>query len=55
MSVPSAARHGLPVADLWAHTGAPWQGKYSADQFHPNDVGYADWAAAFLEALGLDR
>ena len=42
---------GLRVADLWAHTGPPWQGKYANDMFHPNAVGYADWAAAFAEAI----
>jgi lysophospholipase L1-like esterase len=45
---------GLRIADAWAHTGPPWQGKYAADDFHPNDAGYADWCAAFAEALGLD-
>ncbi len=48
-----AAERGLRVADLWAHTGPPWQDKFSADHFHPNDLGYADWTAAFLEALDL--
>lgn len=44
---------GLVVADVWARTGPPWHDKFSADHFHPNDDGYADWAAAFAEALGL--
>ena len=48
-----AARRGLRVVDLWSHTGPPWDHKFSADHFHPNDLGYADWAAAFAEALGL--
>ena len=43
---------GLRVADVWARTGPPWRGKYAADQFHPNAAGYADWAAAFADALG---
>lgn len=43
---------GLRVADLWAHTGPPWKGKYADDLFHPNDVGYRDWAAALAEAVG---
>ncbi len=48
----TAARHAeLGVADVWAHTGPPWQGKYARDMFHPNDVGYADWAAALREAV----
>lgn len=42
---------GLVVADVWAHTGPPWHGKLAADGFHPGLVGYADWAAAFAEAL----
>ena len=45
---------GLRIADAWAHTGPPWQGKYAADDFHPNDTGYRDWCAAFAEAIGLD-
>lgn len=44
---------GLRVADVWAHTGPPWRGKYAEDFFHPNEVGYRDWAAAIEEALGL--
>ena len=43
--------HDLVLVDLWSHTGPPWAGKFSADHFHPNDLGYADWASAFLEAL----
>ncbi|MGI8809592.1 MAG: SGNH/GDSL hydrolase family protein [Acidimicrobiales bacterium] len=42
---------GLVVADVWARTGPPWRGKYAADGFHPGVLGYADWAAAFAEAL----
>ncbi|HET7486463.1 MAG TPA: GDSL-type esterase/lipase family protein [Acidimicrobiales bacterium] len=41
----------LVVADVWARTGPPWRGKFSADGFHPNESGYADWAAAFTEAM----
>jgi lysophospholipase L1-like esterase len=48
-----AAARGLRVADLWAHTGPPWRGRYAADGFHPNERGYAGWAAAFSDALGL--
>lgn len=44
----------LRVADVWAHTGPPWQGKYAADDFHPNDAGYGDWCVAFAAAIGLD-
>jgi lysophospholipase L1-like esterase len=42
---------GLVVADVWAHTGPPWGGKYAADGFHPGLTGYANWAKAFAEAL----
>lgn len=49
-----AGHAGLRVADVWAHTGPPWQGKYAADDFHPNDTGYRDWCAAFAAAIGLD-
>jgi len=45
---------GLRIADAWAHTGPPWEGKYAADDFHPNDTGYGEWCAAFAEAIGLD-
>ncbi len=44
---------GLVVADVWAHTGPPWHGKLAADGFHPGALGYADWAAAFAEVLGV--
>ena len=47
-----AAERGLPVADLWAHTGPPWRGKY-ADGLHPNAVGLGEWVAALTDALGL--
>jgi len=43
----------LVVADVWARTGPPWHGKLAADGFHPGALGYADWAAAFAEALGV--
>ena len=42
----------LRVADVWARTAPPWSGKFAADGFHPNETGYLDWVAAFLEALG---
>ena len=45
-------RHGLRLVDLWATTGPPWRHKFSRDGFHPNDLGYQDWAAAFRAALG---
>ncbi len=49
----AADRRGLRVADVWARTGPPWRAKFSAGLFHPNDLGYADWTAAFLDALDL--
>lgn len=45
---------GLRVADVWSHTGPPWRGKFASDGFHPNAVGYRDWAEAFAASIGLD-
>lgn len=47
-----APQLGLVVADVWAHTGPPWRGKFASDGFHPNDLGYRHWTDAFAEALG---
>ena len=47
----AVAAHDLRLVDLWATTGPPWRGRFSADWFHPNDVGYTAWATAFLTAL----
>lgn len=47
----AAPAAGLVVADLWARTGPPWDGKYAEDHFHPGALGYADWAAAFADVL----
>jgi acyl-CoA thioesterase I len=49
----AAAARGFRVADVGAHTGPPWEGKYAEDRFHPGALGYADWAAAFAETLDL--
>ncbi len=49
----AAADGGHRVAEVGAHTGPPWDGKYAEDRFHPGALGYADWAAAFAEALDL--
>ena len=49
----AAAEAGLKVADVFAHTGPPWEGKFAEDRFHPGALGYADWAAAFADPLGL--
>lgn len=43
---------GHRVADVWARTGPPWAGKFAADGFHPNEVGYRDWVDAFVAAVG---
>jgi acyl-CoA thioesterase-1 len=45
-----AAARGLPVADVWAHTGPPYRGLYF-DGLHPNDKGYLQWADAVWEAV----
>lgn len=42
----------LRIADVWARTGPPWKGKFAADDFHPNEIGYRDWCDAFAEAVG---
>lgn len=46
-----APRRGLEVADLWATTGPPWEGKYAEDFFHPNNTGYGYWAKGILPAV----
>jgi lysophospholipase L1-like esterase len=43
----------LRIADVWVHSGPPWKGKFAADDFHPNEVGYRDWSHAFAEAIGV--
>ena len=47
----AADEAGLVVADVFARTGPPWKDKFAADRFHPADLGYADWAAAFAEVI----
>ena len=47
----AATRRGLPVAELSRHFAAPWHGKFAADRFHPNDVGYRHQARIVLAAL----
>ncbi len=41
-----AARTGLAVADVDAHLPG-WRGRSAGDRFHPNDLGYQSWFAAF--------
>lgn len=47
-----AARHNLPVADLYTYTKSresPFN--YAADFFHPSNRGYKNWADAFWSVL----
>ena len=46
-----APEHGFVVADVAARYRPPYRGKVAPDRFHPNGAGYADWAAAFVDAL----
>ena len=46
-----APRRDVRIADVWAHSGPPWKGKFAADDFHPNETGYRDWCDAFAEAI----
>jgi len=46
-----APRYGLRVADVARTIRGPFDQKVAADRFHPNDRGYADWTAAFVDAL----
>jgi len=43
-----AARTGLLVADVDAHLPG-WRGRSAGDRFHPNDLGYESWFAAFAK------
>ncbi|MEA2843795.1 MAG: hypothetical protein QOJ69_1466 [Actinomycetota bacterium] len=51
----AAGEAGLVVADVFGTTGPPWKDKFAADHFHPADLGYADWAAAFAEVVRGSR
>ncbi len=44
-----ASTAGLVVADVDAHLPG-WRGRSARDRFHPNDLGYESWFAAFAEA-----
>jgi acyl-CoA thioesterase-1 len=48
-----APRRGLRIADVWSRSGPPWKGRFAADDFHPNEVGYRAWCDAFAEAVGV--
>jgi acyl-CoA thioesterase-1 len=47
----AARARPLPVAYVSGHFTPPWAGKFSADDFHPNGVGYRDWCRAVLQAI----
>lgn len=47
----AAMARGLRVAYLSRHFTPPWNGKFAADRFHPNDLGYRHQAQALLEAV----
>jgi lysophospholipase L1-like esterase len=44
-------RHDIRVVDVNRYYHPPFRGRLSADRFHPNDRGYADWARAFVDVL----
>lgn len=44
-----SGRTGVTVADVDAHLPG-WRGRSAGDRFHPNDLGYQSWFAAFSEA-----
>jgi lysophospholipase L1-like esterase len=44
-----AARNDLRVVDLWDDGGR--QGRWYGSDFHPNDVGHAEWATVLLNAM----
>ncbi len=46
-----SSERGLRVAETASAITPPWRGKLASDFFHPNDVGYAAWAAAFAASL----
>ena len=47
----SAPERRLRVAETATAITPPWREKLASDFFHPNDVGYAAWAAAFAASL----
>jgi lysophospholipase L1-like esterase len=50
-----AARQGLLVADINPPNRMAVRGRLASDRFHPNDVGYADWAEGFRTTLEDER
>lgn len=46
-----ADAHGFRVADVQRAFAPPLAGKLASDRFHPNERGYAEFAAAFADAL----
>ncbi len=47
----AAVTHGVRLAELGRHLQPPYRKRIAEDGFHPNELGYADWAAAFAEAI----
>jgi len=47
----AAATHEVRIAELSRHLQPPYRKRIAEDGFHPNELGYADWAAAFAEAI----
>jgi lysophospholipase L1-like esterase len=45
------AHRGLGLAEFRDPRIRTWKGRLAADDFHPNDVGYAGMAEIFSEAL----
>jgi lysophospholipase L1-like esterase len=50
-----ARERGVRVAETATAITPPFRGKLASDFFHPNDAGYAAWAAAFAAALPAIR
>lgn len=51
----AAARGGIVIADTRGGRPQSWQGRLSADHFHPNDLGYAGIADNFYRAIASAR
>lgn len=49
--IAAATAAGIPVVDLLCNSQSYESGNFSSDGFHPNDAGYADFAASFFIAV----
>jgi lysophospholipase L1-like esterase len=47
----AVADRGLVLANMKQPRTTTWKGKLAQDHFHPNELGYADMAAVFTEAI----